>query len=87
VSNTVLSVVYVVNLLLSAYNNQQPGDPAKGVQAILDVVRGDGAAKDKSFPKSLQLGSDCFAVVKNSAEQTLNNLDAWKDMTFSTNHD
>ncbi|KAK7464239.1 hypothetical protein VKT23_006405 [Stygiomarasmius scandens] len=72
---------------LIAYNNQQPGDPAKGVQAILDVVRGEGAAKDKSFPKSLQLGSDCFAVVKNSAEQTLSNLEAWKDITFSTNHD
>ncbi|KAF5340483.1 hypothetical protein D9758_014559 [Tetrapyrgos nigripes] len=69
---------------LEAYNDNQPGDPVKGVQIIIDVMKGEGVAKDKPFPKSLQLGTDCYGVVKNAAEETLRNLEAWKDVTCST---
>ncbi|KAF5340478.1 hypothetical protein D9758_014556 [Tetrapyrgos nigripes] len=69
---------------LEAYNNNQPGDPAKAVQIIIDVIKGEGVAKGKPFAKSLQLGTDCYGGVKNAAEQTLRNLEAWKDVTCST---
>ncbi|KAJ7191785.1 hypothetical protein GGX14DRAFT_596989 [Mycena pura] len=50
------------------YRGKQPGDLGKGVVAVLDVVRGEGAAVEKPFPTSLTLGSDCYAVVKEMSE-------------------
>lgn len=67
-----------------AYNGKQPGDPLKGVEIMVDVVRGEGVAVGKSFPASLALGSDCYNVVKASAEGTLTRLDEWKEITKST---
>lgn len=51
---------------------------------MVDVVRGEGVAVGKSFPISLALGSDCYNVVKTSAENTLARLDEWSDVTKST---
>ncbi|KAF9461445.1 hypothetical protein BDZ94DRAFT_1167682 [Collybia nuda] len=69
---------------LQAYNGKQPGDPLKGVEVMLDVVRGEGVAVGKSFPISLSLGSDCFGVVKASSEATLARLHEWEEVTKST---
>ncbi|KAK0194698.1 hypothetical protein F5146DRAFT_1135449 [Armillaria mellea] len=49
-----------VESALQAYDGKQPGDPKKGVLVMLDVVREEGVAQGKEFPKSLLLGSDCF---------------------------
>ncbi|KAL0574492.1 hypothetical protein V5O48_007467 [Marasmius crinis-equi] len=69
---------------LKAYNGQQPGDPQKGVEVILDVVRGEGAAEGKTFPRSIQLGSDCYGLAKQHCEEALLNLEEWKDTSYST---
>jgi len=73
-------------LSILVVNNNQPGDPIKAVQIIVDVVRGEGVAKDKPFPKSLQLGSDCYQVAKASAEESLKTLEIWKDVSCSADH-
>ncbi|KAF8884617.1 hypothetical protein BD779DRAFT_766446 [Infundibulicybe gibba] len=72
------------NQSLQAYNGNQPGSPEKGVNVIVDVVHGTGAAQGKPFPVVLQLGSDCFKVVTASCENTLNNLQQWKEITLGT---
>jgi len=69
---------------LTAYNGRQPGNPEKGVQVIIDVIKGEGLASGKPFPKVLAIGSDCYAVVKKAAEEALDRLEEWKDVTFST---
>lgn len=68
----------------TAYSGKQRGDPLKGVQVILDVVRGEGVAAGKEFPTNLILGSDCFEVVKTASEAALKHLKEWEDVTKST---
>ncbi|KAF8652848.1 hypothetical protein AX16_004123 [Volvariella volvacea WC 439] len=69
---------------LKAYNGNQPGDPSKAVQVILDVIHGTGIAEGKEWPVSLSLGTDCYNTVKAESEKILKRLDDWKDVTFST---
>lgn len=72
------------NKALETYNGQQPGDPKKGVQVMIDVVKGEGAAKGKKFPTVLALGSDSYQTIKDRAEQTLRDLEEWAHVTKST---
>ncbi|KAF8901509.1 hypothetical protein CPB84DRAFT_1708390 [Gymnopilus junonius] len=65
----------------------QPGDPIKGAQAILDVVRGEGQAKGKPFPMELVLGTDCFGTATKEAERHANELEVWKDISCGTDFD
>ena len=51
---------------------------------MLDVVRREGVAQGKPFPTSLQLGSDCYAMVKAETEKVLRNLEVWKGVSEST---
>ncbi|RDB30241.1 hypothetical protein Hypma_007082 [Hypsizygus marmoreus] len=73
-----------VNAALEAYNGKQPGDPLKGVEVVVDVVRGEGVAAGKAFPTVLNLGTDCYDVVKSECEATLARLEDWKEVTTST---
>ncbi|KAL1742769.1 hypothetical protein HDZ31DRAFT_83893 [Schizophyllum fasciatum] len=73
-----------VNTALLAYNEKQPGDPEKGVNVMLDVVRGEGAAAGKPWEINVQLGSDCLAVVQEHCEKALKRLSEWEDITKST---
>ncbi|KAK7038827.1 hypothetical protein VNI00_010457 [Paramarasmius palmivorus] len=70
---------------LKSLISNAPGDPAKGVEVILDIVRGEGVAQGKSFSKHVVLGSDCYEVAKNESEKALVQLEEWKDVSFSTN--
>ncbi|KAH7903354.1 hypothetical protein BJ138DRAFT_160743 [Hygrophoropsis aurantiaca] len=72
------------NAALVAYNGKQPGDPNKGVEIMIDVVKGEGEEKGKAFPTVLALGSDCYNGVKEASEKTLSRLEEWKDLTIST---
>lgn len=73
-----------VNAALEAYNGNQPGNPEKGVEVIVDVIHGDGVAAGKAFPTVLSLGSDTYGVVKNACESTLAGLEEWREVTLST---
>ncbi|KAF8647535.1 hypothetical protein AX16_006642 [Volvariella volvacea WC 439] len=69
---------------LEAYNGNQPGDPEKGVEAILDLVHGTGLAAGREWPVSIALGTDSYGVVKTESEKVLKRIEAWKDVSFST---
>ncbi|EEB94741.1 hypothetical protein MPER_06398 [Moniliophthora perniciosa FA553] len=69
---------------LQAYNNKQPGDPSKGVEIMVDIVRGEGVARGKTFSNNIQLGSDCYEVAKAECEKALSQLEEWKDVSCST---
>lgn len=73
-----------VESALQAYNGKQPGDPKKGVQVMLDVVRGEGVAQGKEFPNSLLLGSDCFEGVQDQIQGYLKLQKEWEDVSKST---
>ncbi len=68
----------------TASNGTQLGNPKKGVQILLDVVRGEGVAQGKEFPKSLLMGSDTFAVVQDKIQGYLKLQAEWESVSKST---
>ena len=71
--------------LAGQLHGKQPGDPSKAAERILDVVRNEGMAKGKTWPKRLPLGPDALAGVKGKCEETLNICREWEDVITSTN--
>ncbi|KAG6874717.1 hypothetical protein C0992_006862, partial [Termitomyces sp. T32_za158] len=80
------SVTDADNNFMDRFDGTQPGDPIKGVQVIVDVVRGEGVARGKPFPTVLAVGSDCYNVAKTEAEKTLLRLKEWKDVSYCTDY-
>ena len=64
----------------------QPGDVRKGVDIILDLVRGEGVAAGKDVPLRLPIGTDCYHGIKKKCEETLDLLSSWSDVITSTDH-
>ncbi|KAG5352367.1 hypothetical protein C0989_002630 [Termitomyces sp. Mn162] len=74
------------NAFMKRYDGSQLGDPVKGVELIVDVVRGEGLAHGKPFPTVLAVGSDCYNIAKTESEKTLIRLEDWKDVSCSTDY-
>ena len=74
---------YLIEISL-ATNGKQPGDPKKGVKVMIDVVRGEGLAVGKPSPQYLMFGSDAYEVAKKHFETGSAMLEAWKEVTCST---
>lgn len=71
---------------LNAYNGKQPGDPKKGVEVMIDIIKGEGVAAGREFPTVVAIGSDSYDVVKSICNTTLQRLEDWKDVTVSTDY-
>lgn len=69
---------------LAGEDQNQPGDPAKLVEIVLDLVRGEGVAQGMEAPFRLPLGVDCYTDVKEKCEATLATLENWKEVAKST---
>lgn len=67
-------------------NGAQPGDPQKAVQLILDIVRSEGLAKNKTMPRRLPLGSDSLAAIRAKCMETLKACDEWEDAIKGTDY-
>jgi hypothetical protein len=65
----------------AAVPGREPGDPDKAVEAIVDVVRGEGVAKGRPWPNYLFLGDDAEAAVRDKCSKLLRVLDEWADVT------
>ncbi|RHZ59307.1 hypothetical protein CDV55_106678 [Aspergillus turcosus] len=65
-------------------NGKQRGDPKKGVARIIDVVKGENAAKGKEWPKELALGPDAVAVIRKKCQDTLKKLEEWEELSCGT---
>ncbi|KAJ7086822.1 hypothetical protein B0H15DRAFT_950334 [Mycena belliarum] len=57
------------------------GDPAKAMGAVVDVVRGEGAAAGKAWPLYLVLGDLGVSGVAEKCERVLHLLDEWKEVS------
>ncbi|KAH7413980.1 hypothetical protein DE146DRAFT_14094 [Phaeosphaeria sp. MPI-PUGE-AT-0046c] len=69
---------------LAGEDQKQPGDPAKLVEIVLDLVRGEGVAQGMEVPFRLPLGVDCYTDIKEKCEATLAMLETWKNVARST---
>ncbi|KAF8190060.1 short chain dehydrogenase [Pholiota molesta] len=70
--------------ILQAYNGKQPGDPLKGVKAIVDIARGEDQAAGKEFPRQVVLGTDCYNEATEQTEKIIARLEEWQGVSFST---
>lgn len=68
----------------TAIDGNQPGDPKKAVERIIDVVRQEGVAEGREMPKRLPLGADALAVIREKCEETLKICKDWEDVINST---
>lgn len=75
------STVGATRAILDQYNNNQPGDPAKGAKVIVDVFSTD---KPKELPVRLVLGSDARKSIEEKCRDTLKYLEESKERIDQT---
>ena len=68
-------------------SGNQPGDPEKAAERIVDVVRKEGMAAGKETPPRLPLGPDGLQQVRDKCLQTLKIIEEWEPLIVSTNLD
>jgi NAD(P)-dependent dehydrogenase (short-subunit alcohol dehydrogenase family) len=61
-------------------NGQQPGNPDKAAQAIIQAV------ESPDPPMRLALGSDAMRLIQEKLERVKMDLDAWQQVTVSTDY-
>ena len=66
-----------------AYGNE-PGDPKKAVERMIDVVKGEGMARGKPTPPRLPLGTDGLKVMMDKCQATLEICKEWEAFIKST---
>jgi len=68
---------------------EQPGDPVKGAQRIVDLLRGDwpGSEIGKKIPARLALGDDAHGSVKDMLEGRLRENELWREWSCGTDFD
>ena len=64
----------------AAIAGHERGDPARAMELLVDVVRGEGAAKGREWPLWLVLGRDAYTDVRAKCERILKTMDAWEDV-------
>ncbi|KAI0634953.1 NAD-P-binding protein [Trametes polyzona] len=76
--------ISALNEIFTALDGKQPGDPVKLCELIVDIVKGEGYAKGRPIPKTIQIGNDCYHEVKKAITSTLATLEEWKPVITST---
>lgn len=73
--------------VFAAVPGKERGDPDKAVVALADIIRGEGVAKGRPWPKYLMLGDDADLAVRTKCNLMLQVLEEWKDVTKGVNFD
>ncbi|MCB1023868.1 MAG: SDR family NAD(P)-dependent oxidoreductase [Acidobacteria bacterium] len=66
---------------IGEYHNNQPGDPAKGVKAMINVTEIDDP------PLRLPLGEDAVTAIEKKLEAVQKNVEAFRDVAMNTKVD
>lgn len=70
--------------LVKSLNGAQVGDTPKGVEFIVDAVKGEGWAEGKEVPFRLILGTDGLKTVMDKAKEVIALCEKWGDEFSST---
>ncbi|KAJ6545517.1 hypothetical protein B0H19DRAFT_1266940 [Mycena capillaripes] len=65
----------------------EQGDPAKAMEAVVDVVRGEGRARGRPWPGRLVLGEDAENDVRAKCKRVLDIVEEWSDVVRGVNFD
>ncbi|KAK3178468.1 putative secondary metabolism biosynthetic enzyme [Lepraria neglecta] len=66
--------------LAKSLNGAQVGDTRKGVETVVDAVKGKGWAEGKEVPFRLVLGSDGIKTVVDKAKEVIALCEKWSDL-------
>ncbi|KAI0768379.1 hypothetical protein BC629DRAFT_1442423 [Irpex lacteus] len=69
---------------LQDISGKQLGNPEKGAEVIVDVIRGEGVAAGKKIPPYVALGSDTYRIENDILDSSKKILEEWKDVAYST---
>jgi len=58
-------------------------DPDKAMEAVVDVVKGEGKAKGRPWPLYLALGDDADEGIRQKSTTLLRHVDEWRDVIKS----
>lgn len=74
---------------LAEEDSNQPGNPKKFVQVVIDLVRREGVFKDKERDVGLRLplGNDAFEEISRKVESMRKLLREWEGVIRSTDFD
>ena len=70
-----------------ALNGKQPNDPDRGMEVVVDVVRGEGRATGRPFPLWLALGADAVQGIRAKATRIVDSLDVYHDLSVAVGYD
>ncbi|KAK5635719.1 hypothetical protein RRF57_011431 [Xylaria bambusicola] len=62
----------------------EPGDAAKGVSIMIDLVKGTGVAAGKEIPLRVPLGADGWGRIRAKCENMIKICDDWEQVAKST---
>ncbi|KAF9875875.1 short-chain oxidoreductase [Colletotrichum karsti] len=68
----------------SQIHGTEPGDPAKAVERMVELVRGTGMAEGREVPLRVPLGTDGLERIKGKCEGVLEVCKEWEDVARST---
>ena len=68
-------------------NGKQPNDPVRGMEVVVDVVKGQGSAAGKPFPLWLALGADAVKDIRAKATRIIESLDVYEDLSVAVGYD
>ena len=69
---------------VAATDGNQPGDPRKLVERIIDVAKSEGMAAGRPIPPRLPLGRDAMATIVKKCEDTIKLCKEWESLITST---
>lgn len=71
-----------------AIDGNERGDVQKGVELMVDVIRGEGCASGRKIPPRLPIGDDAVRVIESTCHNMLKVIDAWRsDVVGTTDRD
>ncbi|KAL2128019.1 hypothetical protein VTI74DRAFT_9839 [Chaetomium olivicolor] len=71
-----------------AIDGNERGDVQKGVELMVDVIRGEGCASGRKIPPRLPIGDDAVRVIEGTCHNMLKVIDAWRsDVVGTTDRD
>lgn len=62
----------------ASYSGSEPGDPVKGAQAIVDIIRAG------NMPRRLALGEDAVNGILHKLANVKNDVETWRQASLST---
>ncbi|EAU86656.2 short-chain dehydrogenase/reductase SDR [Coprinopsis cinerea okayama7 len=62
----------------ASISGTQRGDPAKAMEVLVDIIRQEGVAKDKPWPRHLILGEDAINDVRAKSTSIIKELEEWE---------